>query len=448
MRGDNCPAGPDCNDADMTIWEELPGFLDLDGDQSTVGEAQIFCTDGALPPNYIATASILDDCNDNLTEASSLLSETDEVCDGLDNDCDGTVDQKLAGTDPCPCTVSEFGGHAYQICPEKDHVDAAYACGLMGYHLIDIGSDSEHLFAEGLADSFALNEYVWIGGTDTANEGQWLQSDGSAFAYTNWEPGGEPNNALRSTDYTQVGEDCAMLMDDNRLWHDLWCDLAQPFIGEADPQRDSLNIVPLPTPLFEDTFTQLGGELDGARWYPSRTGGDESITVGSGALFMDFGNDADDAIQLVARGMPSVQHSEATFNFHFESTDKNRLFRIFLKGSGLWDGATGHHPKDGYSVEFGPDNDLKLRKWSGGVPVTLDSSSEDLKTDIWSVKIQVDGSGVRAKIWKATEPGIWTMSSTDTSITPPGRLYMMGSNTANTAHALHLDDVLVSELAP
>jgi hypothetical protein len=53
------PAGDDCDDADPARWQELAGYLDEDRDGTGTGEAQAFCTSGALPDGI---APITGDC--------------------------------------------------------------------------------------------------------------------------------------------------------------------------------------------------------------------------------------------------------------------------------------------------------------------------------------------------------------------------------------------------
>ncbi|MBR5409101.1 MAG: CHAP domain-containing protein, partial [Clostridia bacterium] len=65
-------------------------------------------------------------------------------------------------------------------------------CEAKGGHLVTITSAQEQSFVEGLISGANMNG-VWIGASDTANEGTWEWVTGETFAYSNWDSG-EPNN--------------------------------------------------------------------------------------------------------------------------------------------------------------------------------------------------------------------------------------------------------------
>ena len=93
-----------CNDVDddcdgavddglsTTTW-----YRDADGDG--YGTASVSVTDCVAPSGYVATAG---DCDDT---RSSDRPGAAELCDGRDNDCDGSADDGVLGTSPsCPAT--------------------------------------------------------------------------------------------------------------------------------------------------------------------------------------------------------------------------------------------------------------------------------------------------------------------------------------------------------
>jgi len=57
-------SGPDCDDLNGGMWDELTGYIDLDNDTYTVGAGQVLCTDGTLPVGFAATQNA-EDCDDN-----------------------------------------------------------------------------------------------------------------------------------------------------------------------------------------------------------------------------------------------------------------------------------------------------------------------------------------------------------------------------------------------
>ncbi|MBN2358392.1 MAG: hypothetical protein JXR83_03005 [Deltaproteobacteria bacterium] len=91
-RGIDCALGPDCDDFDRTVWEELIGYLDVDRDGIAVGEAVVLCTAGTLPDDYTATEPAADDnCPADPNPAQD------------DSDEDGAGD----ACDPCPLVAHE-----------------------------------------------------------------------------------------------------------------------------------------------------------------------------------------------------------------------------------------------------------------------------------------------------------------------------------------------------
>ncbi|CAC5385453.1 unnamed protein product [Mytilus coruscus] len=73
---------------------------------------------------------------------------------------------------------------------------------------------------------------VWLGGTDSAKEGNWVWgSSGKPLTFVDWkksEWGDEPNN------YGRYGENCMQLSeyDDYNAWYDVRCQRFRGFICE------------------------------------------------------------------------------------------------------------------------------------------------------------------------------------------------------------------------
>jgi len=151
-----------------------------------------------------------------------------EVCDAVDNNCDGQVDESA-----CPgCTQGEYGGHTYQACSQfgGDFSSAASACSAFGYYLVTIDDAAEDAFLAGLAgaNGGAVTAGWWIGYTDQGwgNEGNWSWVGAAATgSYENWNAG-EPNNANN--------EDCAeMSSGTGWAWNDLDCNNQRAFLCEG-----------------------------------------------------------------------------------------------------------------------------------------------------------------------------------------------------------------------
>jgi hypothetical protein len=77
--------GNDCDDTNNSIAQPLPYFVDADNDGHGTGDAFYFCTDPGA--GYSVNA---DDCDD---AEPSVYAGAEEICDGLDNDCDTDIDE-------------------------------------------------------------------------------------------------------------------------------------------------------------------------------------------------------------------------------------------------------------------------------------------------------------------------------------------------------------------
>ena len=80
----------DCDDSDPSIGAESTFYADVDGDG--FGNAAFAVTDCTAPEGYVALDGDCDDTND------AIYPGAPEICDGLDNDCNGTADDGLTCT--------------------------------------------------------------------------------------------------------------------------------------------------------------------------------------------------------------------------------------------------------------------------------------------------------------------------------------------------------------
>jgi len=91
----------DCAPADGTKWRSASFYIDVDGDNYDNGSATV-CYGAAIPAGYKAT-TLGSDCNDN---NANIHPGAVEICDGLDNNCNGNIDEG------CPVVSSISIGNA------------------------------------------------------------------------------------------------------------------------------------------------------------------------------------------------------------------------------------------------------------------------------------------------------------------------------------------------
>ena len=277
------PSAESCNglddDCDGETDEGLrqPFYRDADGDG--FGSLATVVAACSPPEGYVADSR---DCNDTCREC---YPGRDEVCDGLDNDCDGDVDEGLIETfwrdadgdgfgdrsmpmEGCtlPMGYARFDGdcndgdgnvrpNAFEACNDRDDncdgtvdegcmadcnrvvrgssryhfcrsgrrwTDARDFCETLDASLVTIDDAPENAFVREQADAAGAGDW-WTGLNDRGDEGEWEWVSGSSAAYRNWG-GGEPNN---------IGnEDCASIRPDGR-WNDSNCNNSLRFACEA-----------------------------------------------------------------------------------------------------------------------------------------------------------------------------------------------------------------------
>jgi hypothetical protein len=148
-----------------------------------------------------------------------------EICDGVDNDCNGIIDDGPL----CACEVHSFGGKSYLFCSKVASWPLAEAfCVARGGHLASIESKAEDDWLTRTAVGI-ISATWWMGFNDRVLEKQWVWTDGSPTTYLHWAKD-QPNNK-------DGNEDCGEL---NRAgitggWNDQPCDDFQPFICKAVP---------------------------------------------------------------------------------------------------------------------------------------------------------------------------------------------------------------------
>lgn len=122
---DGVIAGIDCDDGNINIWQNLTGYADGDSDGHFISTSpETVCSGSSLPSNYSLTAG--DDCNDSCPTCYPGSSATTASVDGLDQDCDGTIDENIArGSATC-------GGSVIPVCYNNLDASCNDYCGGSG----------------------------------------------------------------------------------------------------------------------------------------------------------------------------------------------------------------------------------------------------------------------------------------------------------------------------
>lgn len=214
----------DTTTTDTTGCLEKVWYLDEDSDGYGLEMLPIMACD--QPPGY---APLAGDCNPTVDTISPGQLE---VCDAVDNDCDGGVDEFSAMNTTCNgCRAILSDPRVYYLCSNPlDWSAARLACQTRGNgtDLVVLHSKAEQdlLVAEILSVPAEAAGAWWLGLGDAALEATFVWIDGTPLDFTAWGMG-EPNNFM-------VEEDCAQFATGvPGQWNDLACATPMFYICEG-----------------------------------------------------------------------------------------------------------------------------------------------------------------------------------------------------------------------
>jgi len=154
-----------------------------------------------------------------------------EICDGIDNDLDGLVDEVALGVSECQgCQLLQGEGQAWWICGAEMLTFAAAQdrCEGLGATLAIVPNAASQAFLH----TEVGQGFWWLGAQQAQGEGAWSWVDGTPLGYTNWG-GTQPDDV-------SPGQDCLRLtfgITDNGwfdgAWDDFFCDDVHPLMCSA-----------------------------------------------------------------------------------------------------------------------------------------------------------------------------------------------------------------------
>ncbi len=189
-------------------------FPDVDGDG--YGEdagVMMLCAPPIGGPRYVVHGGDCDDTNPSVRPGRA------EHCDGIDEDCDGVIDDGVS----CDfsCATEMFAGHTYQVCAlGRPQATAASRCASYGYHLVQIEEGLENEFIHSLLASGGRTD-IWLGLEATGTPPVFTWPDGSAPTYSAWDVG-EPNGSGNCARFRSTG-----------FWADAPCGNSFSYVCEA-----------------------------------------------------------------------------------------------------------------------------------------------------------------------------------------------------------------------
>ena len=208
---DDCDGDIDDDDSSLDTSTWSTWYEDDDGDG--YGDASVTTEACYEPSGYVSDDTDCDDGDGDVNPGAS------EVCNGIDDDCDGTADSSSV----CPCDVERYNSHVYLFCESnEDWLDADASCvAETDFELAVVDDASENSWLTSTMNSYSSSHWWWIGFHDrnaTSSEEPakgWEWVDGSSVSYTNWNSG-QPDDWSND-------EDCGHLYNSGK-WNDLDCD--------------------------------------------------------------------------------------------------------------------------------------------------------------------------------------------------------------------------------
>ena len=212
---DDCDGATD--DADSSVDTSTGSTFYADADSDGFGDSAVTAEACAAPSGHVSDDTDCDDADGDINPGAA------EVCNGLDDDCDTTVDSAAA----CPCNLERNAGHTYLFCETVSTWTAAEsACEAYdNYQLAVVTDATEQAWIWSTSSSHDASRWWWLGlhnqsataAEEPAGAFEWV--DGSTVSYAPWYP---HSPWVQPDDYRGV-EDCVHIDPSHGYWNDLEC---------------------------------------------------------------------------------------------------------------------------------------------------------------------------------------------------------------------------------
>ena len=216
-------AGPPCTPTGDEVCDSAMVDEDCDGraNEGCAGECFTGMTEACAPSPPGCTGERA--CGDDGAWGDCVADPVFRSCNGMDDDCDGTVDEGSGCAGETGCTYTSRDGSGYLICTNvRDWDEARAYCMVYGYDLATVGGSSEDGFLRSEANSVRNSDRFWIGYSDRDADGSYEWARGSSSYENSSFPGARGACAVIDTQADDWG-------DDGCTSHD------NPFICEARP---------------------------------------------------------------------------------------------------------------------------------------------------------------------------------------------------------------------
>ena len=117
-----------------------------------------------------------------------------------------------------PDYETTYNGHVYKLFNKALPWREAYKfCEQQDGHLVTVNSENEQSFLYSLINENSTSSYLWLGATDSYEEGKWKWITGDSIVYRNWADN-EPNNS-NDEDYMVLYKNSGKWNDGNDIYY-------------------------------------------------------------------------------------------------------------------------------------------------------------------------------------------------------------------------------------